>query len=209
MKFPRLVDLLHVPTKTLIEAHVVVLTEAAINRGMGITWWNDPAIDADLAELEIDRGWDWAELSIERDGKALPAQKFGVVTGDGAIQGAMMMSTGPVASERTSDVGEPALFVELLFAAPRTRHWVRLDKAEQFRGVGLHLLRTAAQLSIEAGFGGRLKLESSPNFVQWYKKRGLLEVSKSATVYEGVKYAPMELGGDRVSILLPEHRKGV
>jgi len=113
------------------------------------------------------RGWDWAELSIERAGQALPSQKLAVVAGDGAVQGAMMLTTGPVACERKSDLGEPALFVELLFAAPRTRHWVRVDRAEQFRGVGLHLLRTAAHLSIEAGFSGRLKLESSPNFVQW------------------------------------------
>jgi len=72
MTFPRLVDLLHVPTATLIEAHVVVLSGAAISSEMGTTWWNDPAIDADLAELEIDRGWDWERRVTWRRNKSDP-----------------------------------------------------------------------------------------------------------------------------------------
>jgi hypothetical protein len=38
--------------------------------------------EQDSFTLEIDRGWDWAELSIERDGQALPSRKLAVVTGD-------------------------------------------------------------------------------------------------------------------------------
>ena len=54
------------------------------------------------------------------------------------------------------------------------------------------------------GFEGRLKLESSPGFVDWYEKRGLLVVSRQRIMHEGVKYTPMELAADRVSILLPD-----
>jgi hypothetical protein len=104
--------------------------------------------------------------------------------------------------------GQLALFLELLFAAPRNREWIRLDRAEQFRGIGLGLLRAAAQLSLEAGCGGCLKLESSPNFVDWYKKRGFLEVSSQLVPHEGVKYTPMELLAHRVTILLPGPKKG-
>jgi hypothetical protein len=127
-----------------------------------------------------------------------------VITTDGAVQGAMMLSTEPVECERRRNHGHGALFVELLFAAPRTRHWIRHDRAEQFRGIGLHLMRAAAELSIEAGLEGRLKLDSSPNFVQWYRKRGLLPVSRRSIIHEGVRYTPMELDADRVSMLLPE-----
>jgi len=96
----------------------------------------------------------------------------------------------------------PSLFVELLFASPANRAWIRKDRKEQFRGVGLHLLRAAAELSLESGFNGRLKLESSPDFVDWYKKRGLLEASRRRILYEGRKYTPMELPAGRVTILL-------
>src|SRR5207249_3205535 len=112
-----------------------------------------------------------------------------------------------VACERKSELGKPALFVELLFAAARTRHWIRFDQAELFRGVGLHLLCTAAELSVLAGFSGRIKLDASPGFVQWYKKRGLLEVPATRIIYEGVEYTPMELPANRVTKLLPMLKK--
>jgi hypothetical protein len=150
--------------------------------------------------MEIDRYWDWTELRIERDGRVVRSSKFAVISGDRTIQGAMMISTRPVRCEREPAAG--ALFVELFFVAPQNRHWIRADKAEQFRGVGLQLLRTAAELSIDAGCAGRLKLDASPGFVDWYRKRGLLEVSAQRILHEGVEYTPMELPTDRVPILL-------
>lgn len=209
MNFPKPVTLLHVPTTVEIDAEVTELTDAMIGQCMGDAWWDDTAIDPPLARQEIDRFWDWAELEIEREGQILDTRNFAVVTSDGVVQGAIMVSTDPVACERRSDRGRPALFVELLFAAPRNREWIRVDKSEQFRGVGLHLLRTAAELSKELDCDGRLKLESSPGFiVEWYKKRGLLEVSSQRILHEGVRYTPMELQSDRVSMLLIARKKG-
>ena len=49
--------------------------------------------------MEIDRDWDWADLEIEGDGRILASQKLAVVTGDGAVQGAMMISTDPAMCE--------------------------------------------------------------------------------------------------------------
>jgi hypothetical protein len=209
MDFPHLIELFYVPAATRVDAHVVSLTDDLIEKAMGSAWWIDAAMDDDLARLEIDRDWNWSDLAIEYEGEIIPSQKFAVVTGDGAVQGAMMVSTVAVACERNRDRERPSLFVELLFAAPRTRQWLRLDGTELLRGVGSELLRTAALLSLEAGFDGRLKLESSPNSVAWYKKRGFLEVSKRRRIlYEGVAYTPMELESDRVDILLPERKKG-
>jgi hypothetical protein len=202
MRFPKRVELLFVPTDTNAEAHVIALTELRIRRGMGDVWWNDPRLSASAAAKEIDRRWDWTAREIERGGRVLASRKLGVVTGDGAIQGAMLVSTEPVPCERENN--RDSLFVELLFTAPRNRPWIRVDHAEQYRGVGVELLRTAAELSLESGLQGRLKLESSPDFVDWYRKRGLLEVSANRILYEDVKYTPMELQTDRVSILLPD-----
>lgn len=208
MKLPKSVTLFHAPSKVDVDAEVVELTEAMIEHRMGEAWWGDPAIEPASAEEEIDRHWDWAELEIEREGRRLRARRFAVATQDGVVQGAMMASTEAVACERKPDRGRPALFVELFFAAPRNREWIRTDKAEQFRGVGLHLLRTAAELSEELDCDGRLKLESSPGFVDWYKRRGLLEVSSQRILHEGVKYTPMELQSDRVGLLLAARKKG-
>jgi hypothetical protein len=203
MKLPQIVTLRYVPSQADIDARIVALTDAMIRERMNDAWWEDPALDPGLTENEIDREWDWLSLEIERDGEILDSRKLAIVTADDAVQGAMLVSTQGVPCERKHERDTLALFVELLFAAPSNRQWIRNDRAEQFRGVGLYLLRAAAQLSREAGFGGRLKLESSPGFVEWYRKRGLLEVSSKRILHEGVKYTPMELETDRVEILLP------
>jgi hypothetical protein len=202
MEFPKPIQLFYVPTATDAEAHVVVLTEQLIRQRMGNNWWNDPAINPARAAKEIDRYWDWSKQKIAREDKIIASRKLAVITGDGAVQGAMMISAKAVPCQL--DFGKPALFVELLFIAPSNRHWIRKDNAEQFRGVGVNLLRTAAQFSLEAGFAGRLKLESSPAFVDWYENRGLLETSKERIIHEDVMYTPMELPSHRVSILLPD-----
>ncbi len=114
----------------------------------------------------------------------------------------MLVSSEPVECE--SEPGKLALFVEMLFSAPRNRKWVRLDRKDLYKGVGLALLRVAAELSIEAGCEGRLKLDASPGSITWYKNRGLLEVSAHRIVHEGVEYRPMELSATGVPMLLDE-----
>ena len=204
MKLPKLIELLYVPAGVPVEAEVMPLTRTLIRRSMGAAWWRDPAVDPEMAEAEIDRHWDWSTLVLERGGAVIRSRKLCVRTGDGAIQGAMMVSTTPVACER--EVAD-ALLVELLFVAPRNRHWIRVDGQEQFRGIGVQLLRTAVELSLEAGLAGRLKLESSPDFVGWYEKRGLLRVPAQRIMHEGVQHTPMELSAERVSVLMPELKK--
>jgi len=179
----------------------VELSAQLIAKELGPAWWNDSAVDLEAASGEIDRNWNWTKLEIERGGKILAGLIFAVLTGDGAAQGAMLLSNLPVECER--EPGKSGLFVELLFAAPRNRNWVRLDRKNLYKGVGLALLRVAAEMSIQAGCEGRLKLDASPRSVDWYKNRGLLEVSAHRIVHEGVQYAPMELIADRVPMLLP------
>ncbi len=201
MKLPKRIPLYYEPSKTYFESHVTELTEALIKTRVAEAWWNDPALDVDLASAEIDRNWDWTELEIEHGGRILKSRKLGVITGDGAVQGAMMISDETVKCD--GEMGKTALYIELLFAAPGNRKWIRLDGAEQYKGVGMALLGVAAELSLEAGCGGRLKLEASPGSITWYKNRGLLEVSAHRILHKGVEYTPMELGTDRVSMLLP------
>src|SRR5258706_8107138 len=202
MGLPKRIGLFHDPSATYVEAHVLELSDQSIKNEIGGEWWSDPGLDVRAALGEIDRNWNWLDLAIERGGVILNSLRLGIVTGDGAVQGAMLVSSEPVECE--SEPGKLALFVEMLFSAPRNRKWVRLDRKDLYKGVGLALLRVAAELSIEAGCEGRLKLDASPGSITWYKNRGLLEVSAHRIVHEGVEYRPMELSATGVPMLLDE-----
>lgn len=112
MTLPRLIELFYVPDATFVEAEIVQLTPGLIASGMGAAWWVETGVDPARCEREIDRYWDWTTLEIERDGRFLDGQKIGVLTGNGAVQGAALFSIEPV--ECVLDAGRPALFVELL-----------------------------------------------------------------------------------------------
>src|SRR5436190_1595396 len=100
MLLPRHATLFHVPSGIEIDASIVALTGPLIRREMGSAWWDDPALNSSLSAREIDRHWNWVELEIERGGRLLAAQRLAVVTSDGAVQGAMLLSTEPVPCER-------------------------------------------------------------------------------------------------------------
>src|SRR3954465_12095571 len=103
MKLPIETTLLYVPAQIDVDADIVELTDSLIEARMGSIWWNDPAVDAGLASREIDRNWDWKDLEIERREstgiphigrvRKLSARRLAIITQDGAVQGAMMLST--------------------------------------------------------------------------------------------------------------------
>jgi hypothetical protein len=139
----------------------------------------------------LNRYWDWNSLAIEYEGRILRSEKVAIVTGDAAVQGAMMISAEPVNS--ALDPGKPALFVELLFTAPRNRPVLRTDGKPYLVGVGTSLLTWAVSFSICNGCEGRLILDGSPDYLGWYEKRGLQRLNKDPIVYEGTNYTPMQL----------------
>jgi hypothetical protein len=114
----------------------------------------------------------------------------------------MMISTDPVPSILAP--GKSALFVELLFTAPRNRPALRRDAKPYFLGVGTELLTWGAWLSREKGCDGRLLLDGSPEYVAWYEKRGLQTLGAKPIVYEGVAYTPMELSANASQQLLTD-----
>src|SRR5207253_6270865 len=137
MELPKRIPLFHDPSGQYVEEHVTKLSNELIEEKIERVWWSEPALDAKAASREIDRNWNWREMEIEQGGRILGASTLGVITGDGEVQGAMLLSNEPVACE--SDAGRSALFVELLFAAPRNRKWLHLDRKELYKGVGLAL----------------------------------------------------------------------
>jgi hypothetical protein len=190
---PRRVNLFLKPANCEIEAQIVSLTESMADTKIKLGWWTDDCLDLAAADpLPIDRFWDWNQLEIERDGSFLRSEKVAIVAGDEErVEGAMMISTDPV--ESVLEPGRSGLFIELLFTAPRNRPRLRKDKCEFLLGVGLKLLCWGAWSSREAGFDGRLLLDGSAEFTQWYLNRGLIALDLPPIVYELNSYQPMEL----------------
>lgn len=190
---PRKTELFHVPAQLFVEAEIVPLTPQLADHRMHAAWWDDDCLKGQFDDPQpIDRHWNWNEVTIDLDGRLLDPVKVAVVAGDDrAVQGAMMMSADAV--ESVLHPGDAGLFVELLFVAPRNRPRLRRDGREFLKGIGLELLTWAAWFSREQGHGGRLRLESSPECVRWYEKRGLRSLRTDPIYFEGVEYTPMEL----------------
>jgi hypothetical protein len=199
---PKITALFFAPTGQYVEAHIVQLTADIAKQQIHRDWWTDAELLDQLAPPPIDRNWNWNEMGIEYDGRSLADEKVAILTGDRAVQGAMMISTEPVSSVLAP--GASALFVELLFTAPRNRPALRRDSKPYYLGVGTALLIWGISLSQERGYEGRLRLDGSPDYVTWYEKRGLQKLGAKSIVYEGVTYAPMELSAVAAQRLLKD-----
>jgi hypothetical protein len=189
---PRKTKLVFAPSGEFILASIVELTPAMIDEQFSRRWWLDDALEDRLDIPPIDLHWNWNEIEIVYDGRRLASQKVAIVAGpDESVQGAMMISTDPV--ESVLHPGEKALFVELLFTAPWNRPQLRKDRKPFVRNVGTELLTWGAWFSRESGYGGRLLLDGSPDFVVWYEQRGFRRLGTEMVSHEGVEYTPMEL----------------
>ncbi|MFI5380040.1 MAG: hypothetical protein ACHRHE_12145 [Tepidisphaerales bacterium] len=189
------------PASQYVEARIVALTKHLADR-IHRDWWIDASLSEHFDPPPIDRYWNWNEIGIEYDGRPLESEKVAVVTADGAVQGAMMISVEAVPSVLAP--GQGALFVEMLFTAPRNRPALRRDHEAFYLGVGTELLTYSGWLSHKNGHGGRLRLDGSPEFVNWYEKRGLQKVSAKPMLFEGVSYTPMELSDAAARMLLKD-----
>ncbi len=198
----RSTTLLFSPTGRYAVARIVALTPHMADLRIHRDWWVDAALLDQLDPPPIDRYWNWNEIGIEYEGRPLESAKIALVTGDGAVQGAMVISIDPVPSAIMP--GKGALFVELLFTAPCNRPALRRDHKVFYLGVGTELLTYGAWLSCKSGYSGRLRLDGSPEFVNWYEKRGLQKVAAKPMLFEGVSYTPMELSDAAARSLLED-----
>jgi hypothetical protein len=98
--------------------------------------------------------------------------------------------------------GSSRLFLERLFTAPRNRPDLREDNSPYYLGVGIELFIWAVEFSRKMGHEGRIRLDSSPDAIVWYEKRGLKKLPLDHMLFEGVEYTPMELPFAAVKILL-------
>jgi hypothetical protein len=186
-----------------IEARIVTLSKKLLKEKMMGQWWEEDCLKTRFEVEPIDREWNWSNAEIMYEGRALASVKVAIVTGAGkdlAVQGAMMISIEQIPS--AMEAGKSCLLLELLFTAPRNRPELRKDGQPFVVGVGTQLLIWAAWLSRELGHGGRLRLDSSPDFVAWYERKYLQRVALNPIVFEGTAYTPMELSDGAAGKLL-------
>lgn len=196
----KVVALKFAPANLWVEGRIVPMTDGLARR-VSSEWWSHEALKPTFDPEPIDRHWDWSDVVIEQHGTVLRSRKLAMITaGDEAVQGAMLVSTDPCPSGLVG--GDQCLFVELLFTAPWNRPALRTDGLEFYKGVGHHLLTHAAGLSRAAGFGGRLRLDGSPDFLWWYHARGLTYLDEPSVVHENVSYTSMELTPEAAAKLL-------
>src|SRR5690348_6273790 len=99
------------PRKVFVAAEVHALPPDLVDERITRRWWSDPFLKPVIEPAPIDRAWDWNGVAIEYNDRLLAAERVGILTGDGEVQGAMLISTEPVPARL--DFGAPALFVEL------------------------------------------------------------------------------------------------
>ena len=91
LKRPVNSKLLFAPMKTLVEAQISTLSPEVIQKGIMKRWWNDECLIKSLSAKQIDRNWNWNDFAIEWNGIDLESEKVGAITGDGDVQGAMLI----------------------------------------------------------------------------------------------------------------------
>ncbi len=196
-----------VPAKKYVNAVMRILSVEMISERISGRWWNDADLKGDFQPVPIDQDWKWDEEEIKYGGLNIASEKVGVITDDGYVQGAMVISSEPVKSILID--GEGVLFVEMLFTAPRNRSILRKDGQKYFAGVGPELLRWAGMFSKELGCHGRLKLDASPDYLKWYMGLGFEKLNVDPMIWEGVEYTPVELPLDAVEGLVIPIKRGI
>ena len=195
----RTTSLYFAPVGVDVEAIIVPITEDLLPKIVP-GWWQDSGLISAFVPKPIDLDWQWGDVEVEIDGRLFTAQKIAIVTGDGEVQGAAMVTTEPVDS--ALEPGQGALFLERLFTAPRNRPNLRVDGRPYFLGVGAELLTWAVEMSKLLGYSGRLRLDGSPDAIDWYKKRGLKSLDMDSMLFEGTEFTPMELPAIAAAMLL-------
>ena len=108
--FPSVIEFM--PTWQKVQAHIMALSPDVIQKRVNEEWWDDEALKSEFDPSPIDRSWDWNDMAIEHEGRILESKVVGLVTDDGCVQGAMLVSVDSVPS--VLETGEETIFVELL-----------------------------------------------------------------------------------------------
>ena len=140
--------------------------------------------------------WDWTNKSGEL---LLPSRKAMAVEVEEEFQAVMLLVVAGRFS-RGPDSGAPVVYVDFVEVAP----WnIRGDTTPgRYIGVGTHMIREAARLSVELGFQGRVGLHSLPQSIGFYRHRCGMNLLGPDESYYDLDY--LELAAEPAAELISE-----
>lgn len=142
-------------------------------------WIPEFARLAGIGHRQEDEGWLWDRFVKVADSSA---RSFGVSL-DGKTQGMMLLKIN--ATSRLAPVGGRGkalgmVYIDFLASAP----WNRLEDGsldrKVYKLVGAVMMRKAVEISISAGYGGRVGLFSLQGAQTWYRGLGMIEMDNSS-----------------------------
>lgn len=130
--------------------------------------------------------WDWGTKS--QNLQLLAYRCFGIEC-DRKMQGMMMVLTAGKQARLGPDVGKPLVYIDYLESAP----WnvIPLVDVPIYSGIGMVLMRTAIQLSLDEGFHGRVGLHALPQAEEFYRDKCGMQGSGNDTQYQNLPYYEM------------------
>jgi hypothetical protein len=140
--------------------------------------------------------WNWALKAIKHS-NLLAYRSFGIEA-DGKMQGLMMVLLTGRTARLDPDKGKPLVYIDFIETAPCNAR--EFTASPLYKGVGVRLVQTAAQLSIDEGFAGRVGLHSLPQSTRFYTIACEMQALGPDVSYQSLDY--FELTGAKAADLL-------
>lgn len=116
----------------------------------------------------------WVWKAKVQETKSLLSMPTLAIDLDGVPQGMMTLVTDGVRSRLDVSGKKSSVYVRYLATAP----WNLSDFERRYKGVGTILVRAAVQISLEAGFKGRICLHALPKSEEFYDCLGLTKMER-------------------------------
>lgn len=160
-----------------VEAHLVERVDPTFAKRADDAWQpfiamaRAQALAADAPPIWVEHGhWMWFE-KVEESAHLLSCPTIGIEC-EGQVQGLMMVLTDGYFSRVRGQERFPLAYVMYLATAPW--NYRPLTPIPRYAGVGTVLLGAAVQLSLEAGFKGRIGLHSLPQAEPFYERHQMI-----------------------------------
>ncbi len=100
-----------------------------------------------------------------------------------------MVLTAGKQAQLAPDAGKPLVYIDYLESAP----WnvIPFVDVPIYRGIGMVLMRTAVQLSIDEGFHGRVALHALPQSEAFYRDQCGMQGCGNDPYYQNLPYYEM------------------
>ena len=137
---------------------------------------------------QIPRHWHWDWSAKSQNLQLLAYRCFGIEC-EQKMQGLMMVLTAGKQARLPPDEGKPLVYIDYLESAP----WnvIPLVDTPIFAGVGMVLMRTAVQLSLDEGFHGRIALHALPQAEEFYRDKCEMQGGGNDPQYQNLPYFEM------------------